>query len=59
MSDDLSNVEATITFHTAREPLNRQGLVDLMLALEEGYRFVVIDTLVARWGGPTSWMQPI
>ena len=41
---------ATITFHTAWEPLNRQGLVDLMLALEESYRFVVIDTLSRALG---------
>ncbi len=44
------HAEATITFHTAWEPLNRQGLVDLMLALEEGYRFVVIDTLSRALG---------
>ena len=44
------NVEATVTFHTAWEPLNRQGLVDLMLALEESYRFVVIDTLSRALG---------
>ena len=42
--------EASITFHTAWEPLGQQGLVDLMIEAAKGYTLIVVDTLSRALG---------